>query len=410
MAWNDSGGPNNNNGGSGSDDRQRGRNPWGKRPQQGPPDLDQWLRNFQRQLASLFGGGRGSRQGDSSGGGSGAGISMVLIALVVVWLATGFYMVDPAERAVVLRFGQFHSVQGPGPHVRLPWPIDTKRIVNIERIESYADQTRMLTADKNMVDINLDVQFRRADPQKFAFKVLNPEATLGEVSESAIRETVGRTLLEDVLEKGRQQVAATTKDVIQKTLDFYGTGIEVVAVNLQDVRVPEQVAPDQQDAIKAGNEKQRSTSLGKTYENDILPKAEGTAARLIQDAQGYRARKIADAEGEAARFSKLLAEYERAPAVTRQRLYLETVESVLGGSKKVVLDTKGAGNMLYLPIDKLMEQRSAPHETVSEPVVVTRPPQTATQDSDRTCNSISTQRHRGVELQARSALSDTFLR
>jgi membrane protease subunit HflK len=289
--------------------------------------------------------------------------------------------VDQAERAVILRFGAFSSVEGPGPNMRLPWPIDSKQIVNVERIESFSDQTSMLTSDENMVVINVVVQFRRADPQQYAFKVRNPEATLGEVSESAIRETVGRTPLEDVLEKGRQQIAATTKEVIQQTLNFYETGIEVIAVNLQDVRVPEEVAPDQQDAIKAGNDKERFATQGKTYESQILPVAEGEAIRRVKDAEGYRARKVADAEGEAARFTKLLAEYERAPAVTRQRLYLETVESVLGSSKKVVLDTKGTGNMLYVPIEKLMEQRAPTtgRETTGEPIVVTRPANAASE-------------------------------
>ena len=372
MAWNDSGGPGNTGGSSGSGGQ---RNPWGKRPQQGPPDLDQWLRNLQRKFAGLFRGGGGPRtpNGDNR---MGASFGLLAGLVLAIWLASGFYMVDPAERAVILRFGKFSSVEGPGPHMRLPWPIDSKQIVNIERIESFSDQTSMLTSDENMVVINTVVQYRRADPQRYSFEVRNPEATLGEVSESAIRETVGRTSLEDVLEKGRQQIAATTKDVIQRTLDFYATGIEVVSVNLQDVRVPEEVAPDQQDAIKAGNDKERFGTQGKTYESQILPVAEGEAIRRVKDAEGYRARKIADAEGEAARFTKLLAEYERAPAVTRQRLYLETVENVLSNSKKVVLDTKGSGNMLYLPIDKLIEQRTpAPvnRETQSEPIVVTRP-------------------------------------
>jgi membrane protease subunit HflK len=379
MAWNDSGssgGPT--GGGDGNRDPGRGgnRNPWGKRPQQGPPDLDQWVRNLQRKLASLFGsgGGRGS-EGNGAGagaGGGGIGIGVIVAVLVVVWFGSGFYMVDPAERAVILRFGKFETIQGPGPHIRLPWPIDSKSIINIERIESYVDQTRMLTSDENMVDINVEVQFRRADPKAFAFNVRDPEATLREMSESAIRETIGRSKLEEVLGVGRQKIASDTKDLIQSTLTFYKTGIEVTSLNLQDVKVPEQVAPAQQDAIKAGKDKERFGLEAQTYANDILPKARGATARQVQDAQAYRARKIADSEGETARFTKLLGEYERAPAVTRQRLYLETVESVLSNSKKVLLDTKGSGNMLYLPIDKLMEQRGVATETSRDTVSVTR--------------------------------------
>jgi membrane protease subunit HflK len=257
---------------------------------------------------------------------------------------------------VIQRFGKFESIEGPGPHVRLPWPIDSTTLINIERIESYTDQTRMLTSDENMVDINVEVQYRRADPKAYAFNVKDPEATLREISESAIRETIGRSKLEDVLEAGRQKIASDTRDLIQSTLVFYKTGIEVTSLNLQDVKVPEQVAPAQQDAIKAGKDKERFGLEAQTYANDILPKARGATARQVQDAQAYRARKIADSEGETARFTKLLSEYERAPAVTRQRL----------------LDAKGSGNMLYLPLDKLMEQRSGASETPRDTVSVTR--------------------------------------
>jgi membrane protease subunit HflK len=376
MAWNDSGSSGGSSGGGdGNRDPGRGgnRNPWGKRPQQGPPDLDQWVRNLQRKLAGLFGGGGGNGRGaEGSAGGGGISISLIFAVLLIVWFSTGFYMVDPAERAVIQRFGKFESLEGPGPHVRLPWPIDSKTIINIERIESYTDQTRMLTSDENMVDINVEVQFRRADPKAFAFNVKDPEATLREVSESAIRETIGRSKLEDVLEAGRQKIGADTRDLIQSTLVFYKTGIEVTSLNLQDVKVPEQVAPAQQDAIKAGKDKERFGLEAQTYANDILPKARGATARQVQDAQAYRARKIADSEGETARFTKLLSEYERAPAVTRQRLYLETIESVLANSKKVVLDTKGSGNILYLPLDKLLEQRSGASEASRDTVSVTR--------------------------------------
>ena len=379
MAWNEPGGQNGGGSGGSSDgnrDPNRGnRNPWGKRPQPGgPPDLDDMFRNFKRKLSGAFGGGQGGG-GGASAQGSGAGAGLILGILVVVWLLTGMYQNGQAERAVILRFGKFAEITGPGLNWRLPWPIEERFPVNIERIDSFTDQTRMLTVDENMVDINLAVQYRRTDPKLYVFKVADPEGTLKEVSESAIREVVGRSTLGEVLESGRQEIAARTKDLIQRTLKQYDTGIEVTSVNLQGVNVPEQVAPAQQDAIKAGKDKERFALEAQTYANDILPKARGASAREVQDAQAYRARKVADSEGETSRFSKLLAEYERAPGVTRERLYLETVETVMRGSKKIVVDTKGSGSMIYLPVDKLLEQnRALPKETVRETVPVTRAP------------------------------------
>jgi membrane protease subunit HflK len=381
MAWNESGNGNGGSSGGGSGGSSGNRNPWGKRPQQGPPDLDQVLRNIQRKLSGLFGGG-GKRPPDTgAGGGGGVGAGLILVILLAIWAMTGFYQVDQAERAIILRFGKYIETAQSGLNWRIPWPVDTKQIVNIARIESFADDTRMLTADENMVDINLAVQYRRTDPKLYAFNVRDPDATLREVSESAIRETIGRSKLEDVLEAGRQKIAADTKELIQRMLNFYKVGIEVVSVNLPDVKVPEQVKTAQEDAIKAGKDKERFASEAQTYANGILPVARGDAARAVQDAQAYRARKVADSKGETERFTKLLGEYERAPAVTRQRLYLETVETVLAKSKKVILDTKGAGNMLYVPIDKILEQRTS-RETPRDPIVVTRAPQpSASEDS-----------------------------
>jgi modulator of FtsH protease HflK len=372
MAWNDSGGSSDSPGGNKNSDRGSGQNPWGKRPQQGPPDLDEVVRNLKRKFQGLFGGGSGgsgSSGGTSSDEGSGGfGLSVVLGVIVGIWLLTGFYQVDQAERAVIQRFGKYVQTTQPGLNWRIPWPVDSKTVVNIARIDSFTDQTRMLTADENMVDINLAVQYRRTDPKMYVFNVRDQEATLREVSESAIRETIGRSTLGEVLESGRQEIAARTKDLVQRTLNAYEVGIEVTSVNLQGVSVPEQVAPAQQDAIKAGKDKERFSLEAQTYANDILPKARGDASRRLQDAQGYRAQKIANSEGESERFSKLLNEYERAPAVTRQRLYIETVQDVLANSKKVVVDTKGSNNMLYVPLDKLVEQSRAapmPRDTVT---------------------------------------------
>ncbi|HEX9772735.1 MAG TPA: FtsH protease activity modulator HflK, partial [Steroidobacteraceae bacterium] len=236
---------------------------------------------------------------------------------------------------------------------------------NVESIESFADQTRMLTSDENLVDLNIAVQYRRAEPVAYSFNVRDPEQTLGEVSESAIREIVGRSSLDFVLEEGRQEITARTKELVQRTLDSYNTGIEVTTVNLQGVSVPEQVQSSQRDAIKAREDKERLGLEAQAYANDILPKARGSAARQMEDSQAYKARIVADAQGEAERFSQLLAAYERAPGVTRQRLYYETVEDVLGSTNKVLVDTKGTGNMLYIPLEKLMERRS-PSLTLDE--------------------------------------------
>lgn len=353
MAWNESGG---NSGGR--------KNPWGggNKPDQGPPDLDEVVRNLQRRLSSLFGGGKGPRSvgpaGPGAGGpGRGIGLGTIALVLVAIWAFTGLYQVDAAERGIVLRFGKHVATTMPGLRWHLPWPIETRRLVNIQTIESFSDQTRMLTSDENLVDINLEVQFRRAEPLDYVFNVQRPDDTLKEVSESAIREVIGRSKLDYVLESGRLDIVVRTKELIQRTIDAYKTGIEVTSVNLQDVKVPSEVAPAQADAIKAREDRDRFSLEAQAYANDLIPRARGAAARQIQDAQAYRARKIADAEGETQRFLKVMAEYEQAPAVTRERLYIETLEAVLASSKKVMLDTRGGGNnLVYLPIDKLLEQ------------------------------------------------------
>ena len=353
MAWNDPG---------------KNRNPWGNRPDKGAADLDEALRNLQRKLSQMFGGkGGGDDGGREDGGGAfgggsnamrGFGFSTVALVLVGVWALTGFYVVDAAERGVVTRFGRFVAATEPGLRWHIPWPVEARQIINVETVEGVTDQTRMLTSDENLVDINIAVQYRRAEPVAFAFNVRDPEQTLKEVAESAIREIVGRSQLDFVLEQGRQEITARTKELIQRTLDAYKTGIEVTTVNLQGVSVPEQVQSSQRDAIKAREDRERLALEAQAYANDILPKAKGSAARQSEDAAAYKARIVADAEGEAQRFTQLLASYLRAPAVTRQRLYFETLEVVLGNTNKVLVDTKGTGNMIYLPLDKLTEGRT----------------------------------------------------
>jgi membrane protease subunit HflK len=358
MAWNEPGG---NSGGK--------RNPWGggNKPGQGPPDLDEVFRNLRRRFGGLFGGGGAGRGTGTPGPARGFSIGAIILVILAIWAFTGLYQVDAAERALVLRFGKYIGTTQPGLRWHLPWPIETKQIVNIQSIDSFNEQPRMLTSDETLVDINLEVQYRRADALNFAFNVVGPERTLEEVSESAIREVIGRSRLNDVLESGRQQIVAQTKELIQRTLDAYKAGIEVTSVNLQDVRVPQEVAPAQQDAIKAREDRDRLSLAAQAYANDIIPRARGEGVRRVQDAHAYSAKVIADADGEAQRFLKLLTEYERAPGVTRERLYLETVEGVFRSAKKVVLDTDGSGNLVYLPIDKLLEQsRRAPRSSGAE--------------------------------------------
>jgi membrane protease subunit HflK len=261
---------------------------------------------------------------------------------------------------VITRFGKYTKTTQPGLNWRLPWPIEKRQVVNIAEFRSFEDRTRMLTQDEALVGINLAVQYRRADPVQFVFNVRDPEETLKEVSESAIREIIGQSKLDFVLEKGRQEISAKTKDLIQRTITSYNTGIEIISVNLQDVIVPEQVAPAQKDAIKAREDRDRANLAAQTYANDILPKARGLAASQLEAARAHRERVIAVADGESTRFAALAAEYNRAPEVTRRRLYLETMEQVMGSSAKVIVDTEGTGNMLYLPLDRLLEQRGQP--------------------------------------------------
>ena len=343
MAWNEPGGNN--------------KNPWDRRPGQGPPDLDDIVRNWQRRLAAIFGG--GGAGGRTPGRGPRFNWGAIGLLLLAVWSATGFYQVDAAERGVVTRFGRYVQTTHEGLRWHWPWPVETVQIVNIAKNDSIDDKTRMLTADENLVDITMAVQFLRADPLKLLFKVRAPEETLRDVSESAIREIIGQSKLDFVLGAGRQEITERTKVLIQRMLDFYETGIQVITVNLTAVSVPDPVAPSQKDAIKAREDRDRFSQEAQAYANDVVPKARGTASRQLQDAQAYRTRVVAESEGETARFSQVLEAYERAPKVTRERLYIETIESVLSRAHKVVLD-KGAGdNVIYLPLDKLMEKSSS---------------------------------------------------
>jgi len=343
MAWNDSG---------------NGKNPWDRSGNEGPPDLDKIVRDWQRRFNSVFGGKGGGRSTSDGGnnGPSGAAVAVIGIVLLLGWLATGLYRVNADERGVVLRFGKFAVATQPGLRWHLPWPIETVEKVAVTRVNTIRQQTRMLTADENIVVVDLVVQYQNADPQAFLFNVREPEGTLGDISESVIREVVGKNKIDFVLLEGRAQIAIATQEQIQETLNEYGVGIVVTKVNLQDTNFPSQVEAAVQDAIKAREDKERLSFEAQSYSNDILPRARGEAARRLQDAEAYKARVVADSEGEASRFEQLLTEYEKAPGVTRQRLYIEAIEEVYSNSNKVLLDAEGSGNLIYLPIDKLLEQ------------------------------------------------------
>jgi membrane protease subunit HflK len=335
----------------------KGGNPWNSGGRkEGPPDLDKVVRDLQRRLSGLFGG-RGRAPGGGSGGGSsGPFIGLAVAGAVVLWSLSGIYTVDDAERGVVLQFGAFHDVTAPGLHWHIPWPVQTVTKVNVAAVSPFRHSTRMLTADENIVNVDVRVQYRRADPRAFLFNVRDPEETLGEVTESAIREVVGKNTLDFVLTEGRAEVVRLTREIIQSTLDSYGTGLQITSVNLQDANYPSQVEAAVQDAIKAREDRDRLALEAQAYANDVVPRARGSAARMLEDAEAYRAEVTADAEGESDRFLALLQEYEQAPAVTRKRLYFETLEQVLGRTSKVIVDAKGSGSLLYLPIEELLKR------------------------------------------------------
>ena len=347
MPWNQSGGSN---------------NPWGKRPQRESQSADEAFKNFQRKLDSLLRGNKGGGDGGDGGGtafGAGPSAGVILLAFVLIWLAFGFYTVDAREQAVVQRFGKYQAVTGPGLHWRIPFPVDSITKVRSKEVKSVAYSAKVLTADLNLVEMQFGVQYQLRDPYNFLFKVRDSEETLREVSESAIREVVGRSSLESVFVSNRQQITANTKELVQRTLDQYNAGIAVTSVNLTDIQVPDAVAPSQRDANKALADRERLVKEAAAYASGILPVAEGNAQRQLLEAQAYKSQVVSIAEGEASRFEQFATAYAAAPQVTRQRLYIEAVEAVLGKTQKIILDTRAGagGNMIYLPLDKLMERR-----------------------------------------------------
>jgi membrane protease subunit HflK len=366
MAWNKPG-----NGDSGN------RDPWGSRRggQQGPPDLDEIVRKIQARLNNLFGGGRGG-SGRGSGFGSfragGLGIGAILIIVLILWGLSGFYVVQQAERGVVLRFGKLQAVTDAGLRWHLPYPIETVKKVNVQKVfaieigyrsnERSTGTTRvpkealMLTEDENIVDIEFAVQYQIKNAANYLFDVNDPEATIVQATESAIREIVGKNTLDFVITEGRDDVAIRTQALLQQILDRYKTGIAITTTKMQKAQPPEQVKAAFDDAVKAREDEQRLKNEAQAYANDILPRARGTAARLVQEGEAYKASIIARAGGDAERFLNISRQYQRAPDVTTERLYLETMEQVLSNTTKVFVDQKGGNNVLYLPLDQIIRQ------------------------------------------------------
>ncbi|MCS4505158.1 FtsH protease activity modulator HflK [Arhodomonas aquaeolei] len=367
MAWNEPGGDN--------------RDPWsGGGGNQGPPDLDEALRRAKQRLSALFGGksgGNGGGSGPDGGGGLSigpTGIGVIIVVIVLGWLASGVYIVDAGWRGVELRFGQHVATTGPGPHWHLPYPVgevekvrtSERRRITVGYEATTANNTRtvpsealMLTEDENIVNVHLAVQYDISDPAKYLFNFLEPQQTLKSVTESALRETVGKNELDFILTEGRAEVAMQTRQRIEETLKAYDSGINLVEVAIQDVQPPEQVQDAFADAIKAREDRLRLINQAQAYQNEIIPRAQGQAARISEEAEAYREQVVAQANGETDRFAAVAKEYNMAPQVTRERLYIESVEDVLSATGNILIDSgkgNGSQSLLYLPVEKLMEQ------------------------------------------------------
>ena len=340
MAWNEPGGDK--------------RDPWGGRGgSEGPPDLDEMARKL-REKMSRFMGGRG---GSGAGSGNPFSVSLIGIILLVVWVLSGIYIVDPAERGVILRLGAFQGITGPGPHW-YPRFIDTVEKVNVDSVRTVSHRAKMLTEDENIIQVELAVQYRIKDARDYLYQTRDPDYTLQEATESALREVIGAIPMDEFLSGGRGAIVAQAESLIQTILDRYKTGLLLTSVNLQDPQPPEEVQGAFEDAIKAQEDEVRLKNQAEAYAFDILPKARGDAKRLREQAGAYREQVVARAEGETSRFLQTLKEYEKAPEVTRKRLYLETMEAVLANTSKVIMQAQDGNSLMYIPLDKLMEKSS----------------------------------------------------
>ncbi len=364
----------------------------------GPPDLDELWRNFNRRLNGMFGR-KGTGGGAPSSGGREfhvpGGAGLVLGLALLLWLASGFYIVDAGERGVVLRFGKFLETTQPGPRWHLPYPVETMEKVNIEQVRTvevgYKNNVKakvlpealMLTNDENIIDLQFSIQYTLKDPEDYLFFNRHPDEAVKQVAETAMREIVGKSRMDYVLYEGRADIAARSTKLMQELLDRYRTGISISKVNMQQAQPPEQVQAAFDDAVKAGQDRERLKNEGQAYANDVIPKARGVAARLLEEANGHKARVVAQAEGDASRFKQILAEYTKAPQVTRERLYQDAMQQVLSSTTKVLVDDKQGGNLIYLPLDKLMQLSGAgqPGQEAQQAAQAVTPNTTTPQDN-----------------------------
>ncbi len=343
MAWNEPGGKN--------------QDPWGggnKGDKQGPPDLDDAFRNFQDKLNSMFGG--GGRKGGASGGaqqGSSSGMFIgILILAIAAYIWNAVYTVDEKEQAVILRFGEYAETVGPGLHIYFP-PFDTKYQERVTELRTYNLNQQMLTEDENIVEVGMSVQYNIQNIKDYVLNVAKPLVSLEEATQSALRHVVGGSEMYQVLTEGREVMGFEVRERLQTYLDSYGTGLNVAKVNIESAQAPKEVQTAFDDVIRAREDEERAKNKAQVYANKIVPEARGQAQRIIENANGYRDEVVARAEGESDRFVKLLGEYKQAPEVTRERLYIETIEEVFSKSSKVLVDVEGGNNMMYLPLDKL---------------------------------------------------------
>lgn len=338
MAWNEPGG--------------NGKDPWGNRRSDGPPDLDEWFKNLQNKLSGLFGGGSG---GGRSGGSFSVGFGFAAVIALLIWGIVGVYIVDEGERGVVLLFGKYVDTTTAGPHWYPPI-IQTVEKVAVSEVRQTNGTAQVLTGDENIVQVFYTIQYNVKSARDYLFNTNDPDNTIRLAGESAFREIVGKKTLDYIITEGRKEMPILVKALLQENLDLYGTGLDVNRVTLNDAKAPTEVQEAFDDATKAREDKESYINEAKAYRNDIIPKARGDAQQLIEQAKAYKVSRIKSAEGEAERFTKLLIEYERAPRVTRERLYLETIEDVLANSGKVVVDVEGGNNLMYLPLDKIMSR------------------------------------------------------
>jgi membrane protease subunit HflK len=373
---------------------------WGNKgnrnPNGGPPDLDELWRRVNQRLNGMFGkkdtGGGGDGFSPEGFPGGGNLVGLLIGALVLVWVASGFYIVDTGQRGMVLRFGQYVETTEPGPRWHLPWPIESREIVNVDQVRTveigYRNNVKskvlkeslMLTDDENIIDLQFAVQYILKDPIEFLFVNRSPEDSALQIAETAMREVVGKSKMDFVLYEGRAEIAARAKQLMQNIHDRHKTGISISQVTLQNIQPPEQVQAAFDDAVKAGQDRERLKNEAEAYSNDVVPRARGLASRLKEEAEGYNLSVIANAEGEASRFSQIFAEYQKAPQVTRQRIYLDTMQTVMNNTSKILVDQKGGNSLLYLPLDKLQQIVAQPYS--GAPDVLAQPATTAASPVD----------------------------